>query len=163
MKALKKSISIFCAISMILGMLAGNLVTAEKVSQSMAGNVSCWWAGGSFAENRRSEYSVSSRWAYDSASDSYTRSGADTGWHDHNVAMLFGGSSYEEFIFEFDLALSEQKFNEDGTKNSAIPWGGTTCSTILSEVKVLPLPQAISNWPRSLVLKPATTALTASA
>lgn len=119
MKALKKSISIFCAISMILGMLAGNLVTAEKVSQSMAGNVSCWWAGGSFAENRRSEYSVSSRWAYDSASDSYTRSGADTGWHDHNVAMLFGGSSYEEFIFEFDLALSEQKFNEDGTKNSA--------------------------------------------
>ncbi len=50
----------------------------------------------------------------------------------------------------------------DGTRNSTDPPAPTSSSAILSEVKVLPVPQAMMSLPRSCARKPSNTSMRAA-
>ncbi len=117
MKTMKKSISILCVISLMLGVFAGLGTSAAETEFAASDDLSCWWGNGSFISTAQNECAVDSKWTYDASANSYTRSSANSGWAEYNVAMLYGNKSYNEFILEFDVKFSEQRFNEDGTKN----------------------------------------------
>ena len=117
MKAIKKYVGILCALSLIFGMFSGIGINAVKNTYAVGDDLISRWGSGSFLSAPQEECAIESKWTYDASTDSFTRTSQNSGWADHNVAMLYGNESYEDFVLEFDVKFSEQLFNEDGSKN----------------------------------------------
>ena len=89
MKAIKKSVGILCALSLIFGMFSGIGINAVKNTYAVGDDLISRWGSGSFLSAPQEECAIESKWTYDASTDSFTRTSQNSGWADHNVAMLY--------------------------------------------------------------------------